>query len=227
MNLIIRGIRCFLMLFVGLYFRLTKSCKVHFSVFLNFKTSLEGYNKIGQNSSISNTIIGYSSYIANNCVLTNCIIGKYCSIGNNVKVISATHPTSIFVSTHPAFYSTAKQIGYTFVTKDLYDEHLFFDKEKRITVKIGNDVWIGNDVTIVGGCKIGDGAIIGTGALVTKDVEPYNIVGGVPSHFIKLRFTPEEIDFLLHFEWWNKSHEWLLKNVDKFSNIKKFRFEVK
>ena len=66
--------------------------------------------------------------------------------------------------------------------------------------EIGNDVWIGNNVTIKYGVKIGDGAIIGSGAVVTKDVEPYSIVGGVPAKIIKYRFRPDEIEFLEKFQ---------------------------
>jgi len=68
---------------------------------------------------------------------------------------------------------------------------------------IGNDVWIGYDAVIMGGVTIGDGAIIGTRAVVTKDVEPYSIVGGVPAKEIRKRFTPEIIKKLMEIQWWN------------------------
>ena len=70
-------------------------------------------------------------------------------------------------------------------------------------IVIGNDVWIGYDAIIMAGVTIGDGAIIGTRAVVTKDVEPYSIVGGVPAKEIRKRFTPEEITRLLELQWWN------------------------
>ena len=78
---------------------------------------------------------------------------------------------------------------------------------------IGNDVWIGNCATIMSGVKIGHGAIIGTNALVTKNVEPYTIVGGNPATLIRKRFDDEIIDFLLQFAWWDLSIEEITNNL--------------
>lgn len=81
------------------------------------------------------------------------------------------------------------------------------DVKSKGDIVIGNDVWIGNSVTIMQGVKIGDGAIIGTNALVSKDVEPYTIVGGNPAKVIRKRFDEETIHFLLDLAWWNWSIE--------------------
>lgn len=188
---------------------------------LNQHTNLEGYNKIGS-SIISRSKIGRGTYIGNNCSLSNCKIGRYCSIGSNIKVLSATHPTSIYVSTHPAFFSTIGQAGFSYVNSNRFKESLFYDEKEKVVVEIGNDVWIGDDVTILGGCKIEDGSIIATGAVVTRNVPPYTIVGGVPAHVIKKRFSEEVITKLINFGWWNKSHEWLTSNSGKFEDIDVF-----
>jgi len=128
------------------------------------------------------------------------------------------HPSAEFVSSHPLFYSTLGQSsGLVIVDNNLFDE---FPE-----TQIGNDVWIGNNVTVRYGVKIGDGAIIGSGAVVTKDVEPYSIVGGVPAKTIKYRFTPEQIDFLQQIRWWDKDLEWIKANKDLFRNIEKFMAE--
>ena len=75
--------------------------------------------------------------------------------------------------------------------------------------------------------RIGDGAIVAAGAVVTKDVEPYTIVGGVPAKQIRKRFTDEEIEFLLSFKWWEKDVAWIAANASKFENIKDFMEEFK
>ena len=72
-----------------------------------------------------------------------------------------------------------------------------------IDIVIGNDVWIGYDAIIMAGVTIGDGAIIGTRAVVTKDVEPYSIVGGVPANEIRKRFSTDIIARLQELQWWN------------------------
>ena len=79
---------------------------------------------------------------------------------------------------------------------------------------MGNDVWIGYEAIILSGVTIGDGAIIGTRAVVTQDVPPYTIVGGVPAKPIRRRFDDATIDALLHLRWWDWPREKLARNID-------------
>lgn len=82
-------------------------------------------------------------------------------------------------------------------------------------------MWIGARTTILGGIKIGDGAVIGAGAVVTKNVPPYTIVGGVPAKRIKMRFDEKTIYKLLDLCWWEKSPKWLRENAIYFQKIEK------
>lgn len=80
-------------------------------------------------------------------------------------------------------------------------------------IVIGNDVWIGYEAVIFSGVTIGDGAIIGTRALVTKDVPPYTVVGGVPAKPIKRRFDEETTEKLLNLKWWDFDEEKIKRNI--------------
>ena len=80
-------------------------------------------------------------------------------------------------------------------------------------IVIGNDVWIGYEAVLLAGVTIGDGAVIGTRAVVTKDVPPYTIVGGVPAKPIRKRFTQETIEFLLKIKWWNWPEERIRQHI--------------
>jgi acetyltransferase-like isoleucine patch superfamily enzyme len=173
---------------------------------------------------IRNSQIGDATYISINCFLDNAIIGKYCCLASNIRVIAATHPTRKFVSIHPAFFSLSKQSGFTYVKKQLFNEHLYV-RDTKTSVIIGNDVWIGYDVKIIGGVEIGDGAIIATGSVVTKNIPPYAIVGGIPANIIRYRFTEEQIRFLNDFKWWNRSAHWIQQNAHYFSDINTFILE--
>jgi len=81
--------------------------------------------------------------------------------------------------------------------------------QKASDTIVGNDVWIGSEAIIMPGVRIGDGAVIGSRALVTKDVEPYAIVGGNPAKLIRKRFCDEDIEKLLEMQWWNWDEELL------------------
>ena len=173
------------------------------------------YNTIYKHSRLRDSSLGDFSYVARNCQVYNTKVGKFTCIGPNVNTGMGAHPSNGFVSSHPLFYSTLGQSsGLVIVDKTLFDE---FPE-----TTIGNDVWIGNNVNIKYGVTIGDGAIIGSGAVVTKDVEPYSIVGGVPAKIIKYRFQPDQIEFLEQFKWWNKDLEWIKANKDMFTDIAAF-----
>ncbi len=190
--------------------------KVHLGYLTNvYKSTFGGHNKLYDQVRLWYSSIGEYSYVAKNSQITRAHIGKFCAIGPNVQMGLGTHPTRNFVSIHPAFYSTFKQVPITFSDKDIFMEHSY--------IHIGNDVWIGASAIIADGISIGDGAIVAAGAVVTKNVEPYEIVGGVPAKHIKKRFTEEQIKFLLEFKWWDKNKDWHIQNASLMSDIEKLR----
>lgn len=133
-------------------------------------------------------------------------IGKFCSIACGVKFLfnSANHTLSS-LSTYP-FPLFFEEWGLE--KKDVTNAW-----DNKGDIVIGNDVWIGYEAVILAGVTIGDGAIIGTRAVVTKDVPPYTIVGGVPAKPIKKRFSEETISALLEIQWWNWSEERIARNI--------------
>ena len=137
------------------------------------------------------------------------IIGKFCMIASDVTFImnGANHLTNSITSYPFAIF------GHDW--SDAMEGKSYPTKGDTV---IGNDVWIGYNSTIMPGVKIGDGAIIATNSIVTKDVEPYTIVGGNPAKEIKKRFTENEINKLLKIRWWNWSIEKITKNVKKLTD---------
>lgn len=133
-------------------------------------------------------------------------IGKFCSVACGAKFLfnSANHTLSS-LSTYP-FPLFFEEWGLE--KKDVTNAW-----DNKGDIVIGNDVWIGYEVVILAGVTIGDGAIIGTRAVVTKDVPPYTIVGGVPAKSIKKRFSEETISTLLEIQWWNWSKERIARNI--------------
>ena len=148
----------------------------------------------------SNSIIGDYSIINYNSIIHCCHIGKFCSIGPNVVAGLGNHPVEKNVTTSPRLFLKGK-----FLLEDRYDQFAI--------VTIGNDVWIGFEAVIMAGVTIGDGAVIGARALVTKDIPPYTIVGGVPAKPIKKRFSEKTIETLLQIRWWDWSKEKIQKHI--------------
>lgn len=151
-------------------------------------------------------------------------IGRYCSINETARIL-INHPmeavtTHPFID-HPMFWNLQdyekkmeilKRNG-TYSNNSLCCTSPIRDNPPVI---IGNDVWIGANVCIMPGVHIGDGAILAAGAIVTKDVEPYAIVGGVPAKLIKYRFEKEIIESFLRIKWWEWSVEKIEENIELF-----------
>ncbi len=129
-------------------------------------------------------------------------VGRYCSIGSNLSTFTNTHPLDR-TSTSPVFYQRRK---YREWGGDLEQaDHLVPFKTDDVKTIIGNDVWIGEGVKLRAGITIGDGAIIAADALVTKDVAPFTVVGGVPARVIRQRFDAPLSDALQQTAWWRFS----------------------
>ena len=152
------------------------------------------------NNKVRNISIGKNSYVSFNSIVYHTEIGNYCSIGPNVVIGYGDHPINM-MSTSPHIYLNNR----LFNSEEINDFLLpHFNK-----VKIENDVWIGANVFIKNGVRIGNGAIIGAGSVVLRDVNDYEIVGGVPSKLIKKRFEDSVINLLLEIKWWELDLDFL------------------
>lgn len=216
--LIYRTIKDFILYYVSYIYKKINywgSLRFNSSVRVGQGSTFEGANTIGHDSYFSGKM-GYGTYICNDCSITG-NIGRFCSIAPEVKISLGIHPINEpYVSTSPMFFSLRKQTGETFAQKQFFEE-------LKDPIEIGHDCWIGQRAFIVGGVKIGTGAVVLAGAVVTKDVPPYAIVGGVPAKVLKYRYDQETIDFLLRTEWWNMPIDWIRENYEIFSDIDKFK----
>lgn len=134
------------------------------------------------------------------------VIGKFCSIACGAKFLfnSANHTLSS-LSTYP--------FPLFFEEWNLEKKAVTQAWDNKGDIVVGNDVWIGYEAVILAGVRIGDGAVIGTRAVVTKDVPPYTIVGGVPAKPIKKRFPEKTISMLLDMQWWNWPNDKIAHNI--------------
>lgn len=161
----------------------------------------EGDSTVGSDVSLTKVKLGRASYVANGVSIKHTSVGRFCSIGPEAMIGLSRHPMNL-VSTSPAFYSSKQDacpVSYNQVG----------DYVEQLETQIGNDVWIGARAVVVGGVTIGDGAVVASCAVVTKDVPPYSVVGGVPARIISKRFDGEQVGRLLEDPWWDWSDETL------------------
>ncbi len=151
-------------------------------------------------------LFGAHSYIRSGTLHNVSRIGRFCSFGQNVTIgqLKKTHPID--------FASTSRELCLEY-------------EYSAPPAEVGHDVWIGDGAVIMEGVKIGHGAVIGKNALVTKDVLPYQIVGGNPAKPIRFRFEPSIIEALLVSEWWNLDLAEMRK-LD-YQNVTHFLAQVK
>lgn len=140
-------------------------------------------------------------------------IGRYCSLGQNIRCFGANHPTEHAVMS--AYFYNALWSGLP--VKDV----------PRSSLEVGHDVWIGYGTIITSKCnKIGNGAVIGAGSIVTKDVPAYSIVVGSPAKILKYRFNQETIDLLERSKWWEYTPENLMNYYDLINNPKEWAMAI-
>lgn len=205
--------RDFVPTFIKEYWRKAKIESLYKNDNVIYTTSVHPTVKLGKRVYLGvnvdvreNVFIDDYSYCSNGCILFGKTqIGKYYSIGYNAQIGPPEHPID-FISTSPKLYRDK-------LIKDLC---LWPDDDIKEPVVIGNDVWIGSNSVILQGVTVGDGSIIAAGAVVTKNVDSYTIVGGVPAHPIKKRFEDDRIKQLEEYKYWDHDIDDIRKFIIHF-----------
>ncbi|MDK2901570.1 MAG: hypothetical protein PWR14_474 [Thermosediminibacterales bacterium] len=175
------------------------------------KNSVIGkWTEIGPNNYWENVEFGDFSYTSGYNQIQNAKIGNFVNIATGVRIGPTHHPMDRPTLHH--FTYRRKLYGF-----DSIDDEEFFKWRKLQIVEIGHDVWLGHNAIVMPGVKIGNGAVVGSGAVVTRDVEPYAIVVGVPARSIRKRFSDEIIDKLQEIGWWYWSYRTIKERLNDFT----------
>ena len=178
------------------------------------RSRIGSWTEIGKNTHIVDSTVGDYTYDAGDVSIIYSDIGKFCSIASHARINPGNHPMHR-VTQHHFTYRRA-QYGFG------EDDHDFFAWRKYHSCKIGHDVWIGHGAVVMPGVSIGVGAVVGSQAVVTKDVDPYAVVAGVPAKPIKKRFDDATIDKLLSIEWWDWDRSCLEERFADLLSVEQF-----
>ncbi len=173
------------------------------------------YTQIQAHSVLCGVRFGDFSYCAGYNQIYYAEIGKFCSIASFARINPGNHPTYTRIAQHHFTYRSGL---YGFGD----DDAGFFEWRKNDAVVIGNDVWIGHGACVMPGVRIGNGAVVGAGAVVTKDVEPYSIVAGVPAKKINVRFSETVAEKIEQTKWWDWDYDTIKERLQDFRDMDSF-----
>jgi phosphonate metabolism protein (transferase hexapeptide repeat family) len=162
-------------------------------------------------SRIEYASLGDYSYLGEYCEVADAAIGKFTAIANYVRIGAPNHPMDR-VSQHrftycPEYYDAGSE-----------RDRGFFADRRADRVIVGNDVWIGHGAIVLPGVTVGDGAVIAAGAVVSRDVAPYTVVGGVPARKLRDRFDPAIGQQLSRIAWWDWPDDVLFDRLAEFQS---------
>jgi phosphonate metabolism protein (transferase hexapeptide repeat family) len=161
------------------------------------------------NTRVEYASLGDYSYLGENCDVADAAIGKFTAIANSVRIGAPNHPMGR-ASQHRFTYCPEYYDATTSRDRD------FFADRRGDRVIVGNDVWIGHAAILLPGITVGDGAVIAAGAVVSRDVAPYTIVGGVPARAIRQRFPDDIAASLRRIAWWDWPDEIIFERLADF-----------
>ena len=173
------------------------------------------YTQVGEQSRMDDCLLDDYSYLQQHCDLMSADIGKFANIAAMVRINPGFHPMEYPTLHHftyrPTMYGMAAE-----------DDAEFFQWRRRQRVVIGHDTWIGHGAVIMPGVRIGNGAVVGSNSVVTKDVPPYAIVGGVPAKVIRQRFPLAIAEAIEATAWWDWDHDTLTERMPDFRDLRGF-----
>ncbi|MDR7030164.1 DapH/DapD/GlmU-related protein [Rhizobium rosettiformans] len=175
-------------------------------------STLGRYTEVADRCRLDEVEMGDYSYIMQDGAVWCATIGKFANIAAAVRINATNHPTW-----RPTLHH------FTYRAADYFDgaenDHDFFSWRRDNRVTIGHDVWIGHGATVLPGITVGDGAVIGAGAVVSRDVDPYTIVGGVPAKLIRERFPKSVAERMQALAWWDWDHDRLFGALEDFRHM--------